>query len=296
VTVAATLVVLPVGGMMAHTVAEDEKGRASGWYQAGNLGGMFGGGGAGVWLAHHVSFAASGAALAVAMLACAGALGFVPEVHPEKGESVPARMREIGRDFLVMLRSPLYLFVIIIVSSPIGSGAASGLWSAVAPDWHASPDRVALVTGVLSGIASAVGCVAGGWMCDRIGRWWAFFGSGAAMAATTAVMALAPRTPAAYSAGVLAYALWTGWIYAAYTALLLFVVRRGAASTKYATLSSLGNLPTTYMTAFDGWTHDRYGAGGMLNAESLLGAASVLIGVVWLGGVNARLRRHRPEN
>jgi MFS transporter, PAT family, beta-lactamase induction signal transducer AmpG len=217
-------------------------------------------------------------------------------VHPEKGESVPARMREIGRDFLVMLRSPLYLFVIIIVSSPIGSGAASGLWSAVAPDWHASPDRVALVTGVLSGIASAVGCVAGGWMCDRIGRWWAFFGSGAAMAATTAVMALAPRTPAAYSAGVLAYALWTGWIYAAYTALLLFVVRRGAASTKYATLSSLGNLPTTYMTAFDGWTHDRYGAGGMLNAESLLGAASVLIGVVWLGGVNARLRRHRPEN
>ncbi len=36
--VAATLIVLPVGGLMAHTVAEEAKGRAAGWYQAGNLG------------------------------------------------------------------------------------------------------------------------------------------------------------------------------------------------------------------------------------------------------------------
>jgi PAT family beta-lactamase induction signal transducer AmpG len=296
VTVAATLVVLPVGGMMAHTVADDCKGRASGWYQAGNLGGMFGGGGAGVWLAHHFSVAVSGGVLAAVMMACAGALAFVPDVRPREGELISSRMREMGRDFLVMLRSPLYLFVIVIVSSPVGSGAASGLWSAVAPDWRVSPDRVALVTGVLSGVVSAVGCVIGGWMCDRIGRWWSFFGSGAAMAVTTALMALAPRTPGAYDAGVLAYALWTGWVYAAYTALLLFVVQRGAASTKYATLSSLGNLPTTYMTAFDGWAHDRYGAGGMLNAESMLGAGAVVIGLAWLGGLNARLRGHRPGN
>ena len=44
--VAATLVALPVGGLMAHTVAEHEKGRAAGWYQAGNLGGTGLGGGA----------------------------------------------------------------------------------------------------------------------------------------------------------------------------------------------------------------------------------------------------------
>jgi len=35
--VAGTLIVLPVGGLMAHTVAENAKGRAAGWYQAGNL-------------------------------------------------------------------------------------------------------------------------------------------------------------------------------------------------------------------------------------------------------------------
>lgn len=46
---------LPVAGLMAHTVAEHEKGRAGGWNQAGNLGGTGLGGGAGVWLAGHFS-------------------------------------------------------------------------------------------------------------------------------------------------------------------------------------------------------------------------------------------------
>jgi PAT family beta-lactamase induction signal transducer AmpG len=53
--VAGTLIVLPVGGLMAHTVAESAKGRAAGWYQAGNLGGNGIGGGVGVWLASHFS-------------------------------------------------------------------------------------------------------------------------------------------------------------------------------------------------------------------------------------------------
>jgi MFS transporter, PAT family, beta-lactamase induction signal transducer AmpG len=62
--VAATLIMLPLGGLMAHTVAEDSKGCAAGWYQAGNLGGNGIGGGAGVWLASHFSKEAAGAGLA----------------------------------------------------------------------------------------------------------------------------------------------------------------------------------------------------------------------------------------
>src|SRR5436190_22681921 len=53
--VAGTLIVLPVGGLMVHRVAEGAKGRAAGWYQAGNLGGNGIGGGVGVWLASHFS-------------------------------------------------------------------------------------------------------------------------------------------------------------------------------------------------------------------------------------------------
>src|SRR6266699_1474092 len=61
--VAGTLIVLPVGGLMAHTVAENAKGRAAGWYQAGNLGGNGIGGGVGVWLASHFSKEIAGGAL-----------------------------------------------------------------------------------------------------------------------------------------------------------------------------------------------------------------------------------------
>jgi len=37
--VAATFVVIPVGGLVAHCVADDERGRAAEWYQAASLGG-----------------------------------------------------------------------------------------------------------------------------------------------------------------------------------------------------------------------------------------------------------------
>src|SRR6202022_4704786 len=92
--VAATLVVLPIGGLMAHTVAEEKKGRASGWYQAGNLGGFGRGGGAGVWLAAHFSSQVAGTLLALAMLLCAAALFSVPDVRPIPGERLGQKMRD----------------------------------------------------------------------------------------------------------------------------------------------------------------------------------------------------------
>src|SRR5438105_14699334 len=90
--VASTLVMLPLGGMMAHTVAEEAKGRAAGWYQAGNLGGNGIGGGAGVWLAAHYSKEIAGAALAISMLACAVALLFVADVRIVTTETLRQRM------------------------------------------------------------------------------------------------------------------------------------------------------------------------------------------------------------
>jgi hypothetical protein len=114
------------------------------------------------------------------------------------------------------------------------------------------------------------------------------------MGAITVAMALAPRTPGLYSAGVLLYALACGMCYAAFSALLLYVIGRGAASTKYATLSSLGNLPTSYMTAFDGWAHDRWGAAGMLHGEAILGVGSTALILVALGKIKAAARAARP--
>jgi len=285
--VAATFIVLPVGGLMAHTVAEEQKGRAAGWYQAGNVGGSAFGGGAGVWLVSHYSIQAAGAALALVMLGCGAALYFVPDVRSISGESVRQRLRGMGSDLRDLVRSPVALFTMVLIISAAGAGAAGNLWSAVAKDWHATDDTVALVTGVLAGVVSIVGCVIGGWTADRVGRWWAYLGSATIMALVAAAMALAPRTPTAYGTGVLLYMFSLGLANAAWSAVVLFAIGRGAAATKYALLSSLGNLPVVYMTAFDGWVHDHSGAGAMLNAEAALGLACVGLALLALWRIKA---------
>jgi MFS transporter, PAT family, beta-lactamase induction signal transducer AmpG len=285
--VASTFIVLPVGGLMAHTVADQAKGRAAGWYQAGNLGGTGIGGGAGVWLANHYSKEIAGGFLSLAMLAAAMALFFVSDVRLVTTETIRQRLRLLGRDILSMLRSPILLFTIVLVMSPIGAGAMNNVWSAVAPDWRADPNTVAIVTGVLNGVVSVFGCVAGGWIADRVGRWWAYFGSGTVMALVTIVMAAAARTSTAYSSGVLVYAFFGGAAYAAFSAVVLFAIGRGAASMKYAALSSLGNVPVVYMTALDGWVHDRFGTGWMLQTDALSAIVFVVVALFVLRKINA---------
>ena len=278
--VAATFVVLPVGGLMAHTVADQEKGRAGGWYQAGNLGGTGLGGGAGVWLTDHFSIQLAGVVLSAAMMICLAALYVVPPVRGGEGERLGEKMSEMGRDFRDMLRAPVVLLTLVLVMSPIGIGAASNLWAAVAPTWRATPNTVAVFTGTLSGLVSAAGCVVGGSVADRLGRWWAFFGSGTLIALVALVMVVAPRTSGMYSSGVLFYAFSLGISNAAFSAIVLHIIGRGAASAKYAIVSSLGNVPFVYMTWFDGWMHDRSGVVGMLVGEAVLGMAGVVLGLV----------------
>jgi predicted MFS family arabinose efflux permease len=133
----------------------------------------------------------------------------------------------------------------------------------------------------------------GGWIADRIGRWWSYFGSGVFIALVAVVLAIAPRTPNTFSVGVLVYALFCGMAYAAFSAVVLLAIGRGAASTKYATLSSLGNLPVVYMTALDGWVHDRFGAAWMLYTEALVAIVCVVLALFVLRKINPP-RRARP--
>ena len=126
---------------MAHTVAEEAKGRAAGWYQAGNLGGTGVGGGAGVWLASHFSKEIASTSLSVAILASVAALFFVADVRLVTTETIGQRLRLLGRDLFSMMKAAIPLFTIVLVCSPIGSAAMNNLWSAVAPDWHANAEH-----------------------------------------------------------------------------------------------------------------------------------------------------------
>lgn len=280
--VAANLIVVPVGGFMAKTVAEEMKGRAGGWYQAGNLGGEGLGGGAGIWLSSHFSYQTALIILSMTIIACSLALLFVPQVLVEKNMLIKERFRMIVVDIRSLLRSPVAIFTMIVILLPIGIGAASNLWSSVATDWQVKADAVALVTGTLSAIACVIGSVAGGWIADKSGRWLAYFGAGTLMAAVTLGMTFFQYKPETYVIGVLSYAFTFGLANAAFSAIVLHAIGKGMASTKYALLSSLGNVPYPYMTLFDGWLHDAYGIKMMLLGETFMGIGFVIISLLVL--------------
>jgi MFS family permease len=291
--VAVTFLGMSVESLMAYSTPEHQKGRAGGWFQAGNLGGGGLGGGLGLLLARQLPAPwMAGAILAGACLLCGLALLFVPEPRVAfRHGSLGRSLLNVGGDLWSVARSRKGAVALFLCILPIGSGAASNLWSAVAGDWSASANTVAVVTGVLGGIIMAVGCLIGGWICDRMNRKAAYAIYGVLQALCAVAMAAAPRTESSYIVFTSLYALVTGLTYAGFTAFTLEAMGLGAAATKYNVFASLSNMPIYYMTRIDGWAHTRWGPAGMLRVEALLGVAGL---VVFLG-VLAALPRKRAQ-
>ena len=264
---------------MAHATLPEEKGRAGGWSQAGNLGGSGLGGGAGLWLAQHVSGSwVPGAVLGGVCVLSAAAMFWLkepPATH--RATRYIDSLRNVGLDVLNILRSRMGFLALFIMLLPIGVGAAGNLWSAVAGDWHASADAVALVNGVLGGIISMFGCIAGGWLCDLMDRKTAYAIFGIVLAVVAVAMAIAPRTQMIFIVFTSVYAFVLGFSYAAFGAVVLETIGTGAAATKYNILAGISNAPIAYQTMIDGWAQTRWGSGGMLYVEALCGVAAVAL-------------------
>lgn len=284
--VATTVIGMAVESLMAHTTLDDQKGRAAGWFQAGNLGGGGLGGGLALWLIQDrgLSVTASAAALALLCLLCGAALlrrrEPVVSAPPPAGDPV-ARLRagfatlwvELGG--LVRSRGgALAMFVCVL---PMCTGAASNLWSVVAPEWQASANTVAFVNGAMGGVISALGCLLGGVLSDRLDRKAAYCLYGLLLAATAAAMALAPRTELSFVVATSVYAFVLGLSYAGFSGVVLEAIGRGAAATKYSLLASLSNMPIAFMTFVNGWAHQRWGSTAMLMVEASAGVAAVVL-------------------
>jgi PAT family beta-lactamase induction signal transducer AmpG len=277
--IAATLVMLPISGFMAHSIPHHLKGSAGGWYQAGNLGGTGFGGGVGLWVATHYGVSVAGLVLCVAAVAFASIMFIVTDVPADKKKKLSAQAVAIGKDVFALVKVPVALFTLILICTPIGCGSASNLWSAIAVEWHVDADTVSLTTGIVAGLVGALGCVVGGFFVDKAGVWTGFFGSGIICAVVTVVMALMPQDPVVFIAGVLTYAFGLGLINAAFTAVILMAIGKRNAATKFSLLISFGNLPVVYMTAADGWMHDQFNSKWMLIGEAAIGVLFVVIGL-----------------
>ena len=279
---ASTLVSMSSEIFMAQGVPSEMRGRASGWAQAGNLGGAGVGGGLGLLLAEHVSQQwVSGAVLAVICLACWGCVRLVPPAR--RTRSAPSYLGELKgvvRDVWEVARSRVGYLALILMVLPIASGAAP--WSAIAGEWAAGADLVALVNGVVGGLASAAGALVGGYVCDRMSPARAYCAFGLTAGAIAVAMAWWARSPAAFTVFTLGYSTLIGCGYAAYSAIVLQAIGQRSAATNFNLMAALSNVPIALMTSFDGWVHDRFGTNAMLYGELALPAATIVAFAVFV--------------
>lgn len=274
-----TFLSMATEGLMAHDVPEELKGRASGFYQAGNLGGAGLGGGAGLWMAQRLSEEWTVAAILgfVSLLCCFG-LYFIKEPKSTIREfRMSNTYRNLFNDVWSTLKTKMGILAGLICFLTLGTGAASSLWSAVAKDWGASADTIALVTGVLGGLLTAAGCILGGWICDRINRRSAYLLFGFLGALSTVAMVYSPRNELMYIIWTSVYAVIMGCCYAGYTAIVMETIGRGAAVTKYNIYVALGNSPIYLMIYIEGWAYTHWGSTEMLNIEALFAVLAIIL-------------------
>jgi PAT family beta-lactamase induction signal transducer AmpG len=277
---AATFVGFAVEALVAHLTPPDDRGRAGGWLQAGNLGGAGIGGGIGLWLLTHAPATwQAGIVLAILTMACTFPLLFLPDVKAEPSNGVGDALRNVGTDLWSVIRSPGGILCAVLCFVPVGTGAASGVLTQaeVAAHWGAGESEVALVQGILTGVIAMVGCIAGGAVCARMKARTAYVVFGALMAATTALMAVAPATPSVYIGFSLFYSFVAGLSYAAFSGFVLDAIGTGNAATKYNGFASLSNTPIWYMGLLLAWVETRSGPGQMLMAESAMGIAGIAV-------------------
>ena len=276
---ASSIAAMAAERFMAYDTPEDAKGRAGGWSQAGNLGGGGLGGGLGLWLAVHTGLPwSAGVFLSVMSALCIlMALRLTDPPRVAQSQSVLGVIRETGRDLFSLATRRIGLLAIFICLLPMGTGAASNLWSSIAGDWKAGADEVALVSGVLNGVVAIVGSLGAGFVADRMDRKASYALFGLVSAISAVAMALGPRTPLSFLVFATAYNLVIGCCYGAFSALTLEAIGKGAAATKYNLIASVANVPILLMILVNGQAQMKWGSGGMLLTEAACAGVAVVL-------------------
>ena len=292
-SVASTMSAMSVEAMVALTTPPDQVGTASGWLQAGNLGGTGLGGGLGLLLLEHAPAPwMAGAVMSALIAACCPALWLTPSVNSQAPAGATwSSLRWAIVDLWVTLRAPQGRIAMLLLLLPIGTGAATSVLTQaeVAGHWSAGADAVALVQGVLTAFLTAGGCFVGGWMCQRMLPRSVYAVAGLTLAGVAVAMALAPATVATYVSASLVYNFVVGIVYAAFTAVTLNAIGHGAAATKYTVLASLANFPIWWMGLLLAWIADHFGPDPMLYSEAALGVIALLI---FAAGTRWIIRQH----
>ena len=287
--VAGTTAAAAADGLMAATTRAEDRGKAGGWRMAGNVGGTGILGALALSLSALSSVQVAGLALAgIVLLSGLGALA-IREPRLRDGRidggvglwrALWLRLAAVAGDTWTTMTSREGWTGLVICAVPVGAGALTNLFSAMALDYGASEGLVAAVNGLGGGLVGALGSLAGGVLADRMNRRLAYALAGGATALTAAAMLAAPLTPLSYAWGTLAYNFMNGVAFAALAAMILEMVGHSpAAATKYTLFIAVANVASNYATALDGLASEirGWGSRGALAADVVLTAAGIAV-------------------
>jgi MFS family permease len=267
------------GGLMAVAMPDELRGKASGWYNVGNLSGGGLSATVAIWMVgHDVAPLTIGATLAV-MMVLPSLAGLVvdepPQVRSSAREVFRTTLGDVGR----VLFSRSGLTGIALCLSPVGTAALSNYFSGMSRPYGASPNLVALVTGLGNVGLTALGALVGGYLCDRFNRRVLYLASGALTALCGLMMAVSPRVELTYAIGVTTYALITGFCNSSFTATVLETIGKGgkAAATQYSLFVAAGNSAILYVGLVDTRFDEHYGVEGVIASDATLNIAGVAI-------------------
>lgn len=287
--VAGTTAAAAADGLMAATTRAEDRGKAGGWRMAGNVGGTGILGALALWLSALSSVQVAGLALAgIVLLSGLGALAIrEPRLRDGRIDGAVGlwralwlRLSAVAGDTWTTMTSREGWTGLVICAVPVGAGALTNLFSAMAVDYGASEGLVAAVNGLGGGLVGALGSLAGGVLADRMNRRLAYALAGGATALTAAAMLAAPLTPVSYAWGTLAYNFMNGMAFAALAAMILEMVGHSpAAATKYTLFIAVANVASNYATALDGLASEirGWGSRGALAADVVLTAAGIAV-------------------
>jgi PAT family beta-lactamase induction signal transducer AmpG len=220
-----------------------------------------------------------------------------PPVDPDQPASTGGRLAAELRQYVVtafrsMLGSRVAIGALVLALLPAGPYALSlALQSNLAVELGMSDDQVGYLSAASTAVG-ALGCVAGGWVSDRVGRRKALAGYVLLMAVPNVVLALvmqrhgwvmpvAPRAAdrpvpahslvAVFWGLTVVYQLFNGLMYGARSALYMDVSNPAVAATQFTAYMAMMNLVISYSALWQGRALVRWGYPVTLTIDAAFG-------------------------
>jgi PAT family beta-lactamase induction signal transducer AmpG len=162
----------------------------------------------------------------------------------------------------------------LLMTFPMGSGAAIGLLPGLATDYGISAQQVAWMNGLAGALLTAAGAMTATLIPTRVRASVAYLSVCLINTLPLAILWLGPLRPSTYFIGSTLYLFTIGAAYALFTAVVLeFLGTSGkTGSGRYSIINSLGNIPVAYMAYLDGQGAGHFGPRGLPATEAVLGA------------------------